>query len=99
MNRHLHVIPFLALTCFAPPLFADPSNDKNLAAAQAALNKEVLARPFSTEDYQSVEVYIRDRHARGLRPASSWRNDDDCEALTKITDYRDCQYFKRYYSN
>ena len=92
------VLSCLALALFATPLLAAPK-EKDLAAAQAALNKEVLAKPFSVEDYQSVEVYIQDRHSRGLRPAASWRNNDDCEVLTSITDYRDCQYYKRYYAN
>lgn len=88
----------LALTalCAAPTFAAPPA--KNIAAAQAELNKEVLSRPFSTEDYQSVEVYISDRHTRGLRPANSWRRDVDCEELTEISEYRDCQYYKRYYA-
>jgi hypothetical protein len=97
-----HKRPFicLALALFCTGTHAAPAqNDKSLAAAQAALNKEVLAKPFSTEDYESVEVYIQDRHSRGLKPVSRWRPLDDCEALSDINDYRDCQYYKRYYAD
>lgn len=90
------VLPCLVLALFTTPVFAAPSSDRNLETAQAALNKEVLSKPFSVEDYQSVEVYIQDRHSRGLRPVASWRNNDDREKLTNIGDYRDCQYYKRY---
>ncbi len=93
------VFPCLALAICATPLFANPPTQTDLKAAQAALNKEVLARPFSVEDYQSVEVYIQDRHSRGLRPVANWRTQDDCEALTSIAEYRDCQYYKRYYAD
>lgn len=94
-----HKKPFmcLAFALLSVNAFAAPAQtDKSLAAAQAALNKEVLAKPFSTEDYQSVEVYIQDRHSRGIRPDSRWRPQDDCELLTDIADYRDCRYYKRY---
>lgn len=97
-----HKKPFmcLALALFSACALAAPAqNDKSLAAAQAALNKEVLAGPFSAEDYQSVEVYIQDRHSRGIKPAPRWRTRDDCELLTDIADYRDCQYHKRYYAD
>lgn len=99
----MKAITSIALSCFAfvafnaPTAFAAPA-EKSLAAAQAELNKEVLSKPFSTEEYQSVEIYISDRHTRGLRPANTWRRDVDCEELTEISEYRDCQYYKRYYA-
>ncbi|HRH77544.1 MAG TPA: hypothetical protein PK129_09385 [Cellvibrionaceae bacterium] len=98
--NHKKTFMCLALALFSVEGIAAPTQaDKDLAAAQAALNKEVLSRPFSTEDYQSVEVYIQDRHSRGIKPAPRWRPHDDCELLTDIGDYRDCQYYKRYYAD
>jgi hypothetical protein len=92
------VFTCLALTSFAAPqVFSNPPT-KEMAAAQEQLNKKVIARRFSVEEYQTVEVYITDLHKRGVRPTANWRNEDDCEELSDIAEYRDCQYFKRYYA-
>ena len=98
MKNRYALAPLLVLALQAGSvLAAPPAGTQNLSAAQAALNKEVLAKPFSIEDYRSVEIYIRDRHAKGLRPAEIWSNSDDCEELTNINKYRDCKYYKTYY--
>ncbi len=77
-------------------LFAEPTND--IAEAQAELNKQVLAKPFSPEEYQSVEIYIQEHHSRDIQPIPRWDIAVNCELLINIQDYRDCRYYKYYYA-
>ncbi len=78
-----------------------PASQKSLNDAQAKLNAEVLAQPFSFEQEQAVETYIEERlrlREEPLRTApAAWRNHYDCHKLHNYDDYRDCRYYQRYY--
>ena len=100
MKHILMFLPLAASLALAPMhAAAQPPSSKALKDAQAQLNAEVLAQPFSAEEEQAVTLYISERLVRKLAPTgpAEWRQGFNCATLRQLDDYRDCRYAQRYY--
>lgn len=68
---------------------------------QKKLNAQVLEKPFSVEDVEKIDLYIKDAMKKDIKPRekppASWRRGYTCEKLHNYTEYRDCVYYYRYY--
>jgi hypothetical protein len=100
-NTQLFQSLFFAASFACTAQASPPTSQKSLDDAQAILNAEVLAQPFSFEQEKAVETYIEERlrlREEPLRTApTAWRKHYDCHNLHNYNDYRDCRYFQRYY--
>ncbi len=82
---------------------ANSAEDDALARAQAAMNGEVLAKPFLAERPEAVDAYIKEAMAKDLKPAeykgTNWKKGYTCRDLLRYSwnEYRNCSYYHRYH--
>lgn len=94
----------LAIFCaFGGHLFSTvfANEEADMAAMQQKLNAQVMANPFSVEDVEKIEAYVKDAMKQDLKPREkapvNWRSGYTCANLHGYYDYRDCIYYHRYY--
>ncbi len=82
---------------------ANSEEDDALARAQAAMNGEVLAKPFLAERPEAVDAYIKEAMAKDLKPeeykGTNWKKGYTCRDLLRYSwnEYRNCSYYHRYH--
>ncbi|MDP5032685.1 MAG: hypothetical protein NWQ54_24925 [Paraglaciecola sp.] len=84
-------------------VFAQESEDEELARMQAQLNANVLSKPFLAEKPQEVDAYIKSMIEKKVKPepyqGTYWRPGYTCRDLLRYnwTEYRNCRYYYQYY--
>lgn len=84
----------------------DQPNTDKLAKIQQQLNAEVLEKPFSVEDEEKIQNYIKQAMEKNLKPEvkkapSYWRPGYSCRDIYHHgwRSYRNCRYYRHYYGH
>tara|TARA_R110002126_G_scaffold12196_15_gene53192 strand:- start:4415 stop:4771 length:357 start_codon:yes stop_codon:yes gene_type:complete len=99
--RFLALASLSALLAFS--VQAEPTEDDELARAQAQMNAEVLSKPFLAEKPEEVDKYIKTMLEQNIKPeeyqGTYWRRGYTCRDLLRYnwTEYRNCRYYYRYH--
>jgi hypothetical protein len=70
---------------------------------QRQMNEQVLAAPFSVEDQDKIDAYVKRATEKNLKPVQSapsyWRRGYSCDSIRGYgwQAYGDCYYYHRYY--
>jgi hypothetical protein len=98
----LFILLFLGVLVFMPLKWA-VAGDKELEDMQKQLNSQVLEKPFSVEDSQKIDAYIKDSMQKNMKPngkiPGGWQPGYTCANLHDYYEYRDCLYYYRYYGH
>lgn len=99
-KKLLAAASLITLTC---SVFAQESEEEELARMQAQLNANVLSKPFLAEKPKEVDAYIKSMIEKKIKPepykGTYWRPGYTCRDLLRYnwTQYRNCRYYYQYY--
>ena len=103
MNNLYSMIAIFAFA-FSIPSLSLADEEAELARMQAQLNAEVMEKPFSVEDEQKINQYIKNAMAKDLKPEvttapKGWKRGWTCANVYSYgwNTYRNCRYYRRYY--
>lgn len=94
-------INFLIL--FIYPVYVSADQASEMAEMQKKLNAEVMEKPFSVEDEQKIDSYIKDAMKKDLKPLEKapvfWKPGYTCASIYHRgwNHYSSCRYYRKYY--
>ncbi len=79
------------------------TEEEKMAEMQKKLNQEVFEKPFSVEDEERIDAFIKDAMERDLKPVKKapefWKRGYTCADIYSYgwRYYQNCRYHHRYY--
>lgn len=101
MFKSVVVCAVFLVLAFSESVFAGKKED--MAEMQKRLNAEVMEKPFSVEDEEKIDAYIKDAMQKDLKPIQKapnyWKKGFTCADIYSYgwDTYQSCRYHRSYY--